>query len=606
MMKQRSRCLLILIITLAMLGMLPAFAFADGLNLYTASDVVPGSACAVLYKNGDLVLQRTTKPDGGKGHADADVSKKFDSLYSEFEEDGEIYIAPSWIESRDDIKAVSVRGNVSVGRLRNLFSECMNLRDVDLAGLDTSRVTDASDMFHKNFMLESIDLSVLDLSSVTTMNGMFADCCYLQAVNLSGIDTTDVDTDWMFANCQALSTLVIGPEARFSEECFLPDGSWTQKGTGKVMSSTRGFIAATGHSDMAGEWRFKSSQAHIDKGAYAILYSNGDFVIQNTAKPDGAPDHYASNVVETYEKIGRFIHNEDGSYVKPWFSRKDEIRRVIVADRVVVGGYAGASSMFKGCKNLVSADLSNLVSRESCSVFAGCSSLSVLVLGRDLTLENDCHLLEGAWTSYTDGASFKATSKFLAAFNKRPMPGIWVRSGVPISIAFAKVRIPPQKYTGSALRPRPTVKLGKQKLVVDKDFTVTYKCNKNAGNAIAIVKGRGLYGDTAKRLFVIAKAANPMKVVGERVVIRYSKSKNLQVSAALAYTFAKKSVGEIEYRQIKKGSSRHLKVNSKSGSITVLKGTPRKMHIIRVAVDAKGDKNHKLASRIVSVKVRVR
>ncbi|MBR3318095.1 MAG: Ig-like domain-containing protein [Atopobiaceae bacterium] len=71
------------------------------------------------------------------------------------------------------------------------------------------------------------------------------------------------------------------------------------------------------------------------------------------------------------------------------------------------------------------------------------------------------------------------------------------------SIAKAKVTAPAQKYTGSALKPAPTVVLGKTTLKRGTDYTVSYKNNVKAGTATITITGKGKYEGTATGTFRI-------------------------------------------------------------------------------------------------------
>ena len=63
------------------------------------------------------------------------------------------------------------------------------------------------------------------------------------------------------------------------------------------------------------------------------------------------------------------------------------------------------------------------------------------------------------------------------------------------------------KYTGKKIQPSVTVKLDGKQLVRGADYTVTYKNNKNAGTAKAIITGTGRYTGKATRKFTIQKAS---------------------------------------------------------------------------------------------------
>ena len=88
------------------------------------------------------------------------------------------------------------------------------------------------------------------------------------------------------------------------------------------------------------------------------------------------------------------------------------------------------------------------------------------------------------------------------------------RANVEISVKYIKIiqdtwiqDIPSVTYTGSAKKPNVTVKDGDYTLVEDKDYTVTYSNNTNAGTATATVTGKGNYTGSASKDFTINKAS---------------------------------------------------------------------------------------------------
>ena len=88
------------------------------------------------------------------------------------------------------------------------------------------------------------------------------------------------------------------------------------------------------------------------------------------------------------------------------------------------------------------------------------------------------------------------------------------RANVEISVKYIKIiqdtwiqDIPSVTYTGSAKTPSVTVKDGDYTLVEDKDYTVTYSNNTNAGTATATVTGKGNYTGSVSKNFTINKAS---------------------------------------------------------------------------------------------------
>ncbi|UQS82325.1 BspA family leucine-rich repeat surface protein [Bombilactobacillus folatiphilus] len=89
-----------------------------------------------------------------------------------------------------------------------LFANLYNLKQIiGLENLDTSKVTDMSEMFDGS-TLTSLDLSSLDTSNVTDMLFMFQGCKNLQNVNVSSFNTANVaDVTAMFMDCISLKEL---------------------------------------------------------------------------------------------------------------------------------------------------------------------------------------------------------------------------------------------------------------------------------------------------------------------------------------------------------------------------------------------------------------
>ena len=74
----------------------------------------------------------------------------------------------------------------------------------------------------------------------------------------------------------------------------------------------------------------------------------------------------------------------------------------------------------------------------------------------------------------------------------------------PISSATVS-GVAKQSYTGKALTPKPTVKVGSTTLREGTDYTLSYQNNVNAGTANVIITGRGNYTGSTTKTFTIAK-----------------------------------------------------------------------------------------------------
>ncbi len=89
-----------------------------------------------------------------------------------------------------------------------MFSGCENLKDIDISGFNTSKVTNMENMFAGCKSLEELDLSNFDTSQVTNMFGMFRGCCNLTNLDLRNFNTSKVkNMAWMFLECENLVSL---------------------------------------------------------------------------------------------------------------------------------------------------------------------------------------------------------------------------------------------------------------------------------------------------------------------------------------------------------------------------------------------------------------
>ena len=96
----------------------------------------------------------------------------------------------------------------NVTNMSYLFYCCEKLTSLDLSGLNTSKVTNMSVMFCGCEGLTTLNMSGLDTSKVTDMNNMFFDCYKLANLNITGLNLSNVtDLSYMFWCCYALKTL---------------------------------------------------------------------------------------------------------------------------------------------------------------------------------------------------------------------------------------------------------------------------------------------------------------------------------------------------------------------------------------------------------------
>ena len=102
----------------------------------------------------------------------------------------------------------------------------------------------------------------------------------------------------------------------------------------------------------------------------------------------------------------------------------------------------------------------------------------------------------------------------------------------------------------------------------------------------------------------LPKKANPITVKSKSPSVSKTAKKAQTIKASDAFTI-KNAQGTVTFKK-KSGSSGKLSINSKTGLITVKKGTEKGTYKIVVAVTAAGNKQYKAGTKTVTVKVKVK
>ena len=117
-----------------------------------------------------------------------------------------------WYNYRNSITSAKVAGKIATQTTALMFNDCPKLASLDLSGLDTSDVTNMSNMFSYCWSLTSLDLSPLDTSNVTDMSYMLSGCSKLTSLDLSPLDTSKVtNMSYMLYYCPSLISLDLSP-----------------------------------------------------------------------------------------------------------------------------------------------------------------------------------------------------------------------------------------------------------------------------------------------------------------------------------------------------------------------------------------------------------
>jgi hypothetical protein len=208
----------------------------------------------------------------------------------------------------------------------------------------------------------------------------------------------------------------------------------------------------------------------------------------------------------------------------------------------------------------------------------------------------------GEGTGYVSWMGGDVTAPIMA-----PYGFLTVKPAEKVSIKDAAVTVASATYSGKALTPAVTVKLGSTTLKKDTDYTVAYTNNTNAGTGTATITGKGNYIDSVAKTFTINKASQTVKVKAKTFKIKKSKvAKKKQTIAAKKVTKSNSAKTKITYSLQKANKSKKKFKVASSGKITVAKGLKKGTYKLTIKAAAAADKNYKAASKTFKVTITVK
>lgn len=151
-------------------------------------------ASAVLYEGGLLVLQRTAEPKAKYG-AVLDSFEETNWMTTEITTEEQL----PWYPRRLDVRKVIVEDKIQPVSTAFWFCDMLNVKEIDISKIDTSKVTKMTGMFVNCKSLETVDVSHFNTANVTDMCSMFYECNSLKSIDVSGFNTSKVtDMSYMF------------------------------------------------------------------------------------------------------------------------------------------------------------------------------------------------------------------------------------------------------------------------------------------------------------------------------------------------------------------------------------------------------------------------
>ncbi len=165
-----------------------------------------------------------------------------------------------------------------------------------------------------------------------------------------------------------------------------------------------------------------------------------------------------------------------------------------------------------------------------------------------------------------------------------------------VDISACSLRMGSSRFTYTGMQKKPFVLLlyNYHVLKEDKDYTIEYLNNVNAGTAEIRISGKGNYSGTVTRTFTISKANQWFICLPHRR--RYSATALMTDSITFDITVME-AKGMVSYQS---SDSRYITVSN--GTARISRNTPAGTY--EITVTAAGDENYKAASSTITVSIR--
>ena len=396
------------------------------IGAYAAATKVP----YVIVKDGTATFYFTdNKPDGALQLQSEDVwdlttresitKVVFDDSFKDFEPTS----CDFWFGYLTNLTEISkMKENLNTSKVTNMsemFLGCQNLQEIDLSGFNTESVTGSAtgkpDTYYMNGLYAMFwgcsKLTTLDLSSFNVANSknfvrMFADCENLKAIFVDNDWTIDQSADSynMFSGCDNL----YGGKGSVAYIEDMPDARFARIDGGAAQP---GFFTKKGDPVFV---QTKHPYTIIKDGTATFYYGDN--------KPEGALEfgQYTNKSAITKVVFDESFKDYYPISCASWFSDLTNLTEIIGMDKYLnTSKVKTMNSMFYGCTNIKSLDLSSFSTARLTNtfwMFSHCSNLMTIFVGdgwkrssgyNDAYMFLDCPRLYGGKGTHCDESSIK-------------------------------------------------------------------------------------------------------------------------------------------------------------------------------------------------------
>ena len=288
-------------------------------------------------------------------------------------------ISVPWYIQRGSVKSVIFDDTIQPISTAYWFYHFTNNNFTEIIGLeklDTSNVVNMRYMFYGCRNLTILDISYFDTNKVTNMVGMFGRCSNLQNIYISNLWTTE-------------GVSLNSSDYMFNYDSELPNYTFSINDKTRAYAGVKGYLSYKGGEAYAGYDSsdnsltfFRQAEGKYTQGQIidTITYYTGIETTVYTSSSGVPWKNYTYN-------IKSIIFNDS---IKPvstayWFMSfdNDKFTEIIRLKKLDTSNVTTMRSMFNGCQNLTSLDLSNFDTSNVTnmySMFYDCINLTLLDL----------------------------------------------------------------------------------------------------------------------------------------------------------------------------------------------------------------------------------
>ncbi len=315
--------------------------------------------------------------------------------------------APAWFTDGTRTNVTTVVFDASFADARPTstclwFSNMRNLTTINgIEYLNTSSVTNMSEMFVLCEKLTSIDLSHFDTRNVADMGYMFHSCIALKSLDLSSFNTQLVtDTRYMFCNCSALTTIYASDDWDVSHVTLsgsMFEGCANLKGgNGTVYDAEhidKSYAIVDGTNGLLGYLSYKPYVVYNSSTTTLTFYCDGmqgnhvseTETVYDLNEGSTSPAWFTDN---TYANVTKVVFNSSFVLARPtttyrWFYRMSKLTNIMGIENLYTFEVTNMAAMFLSCSKLEELDVSHFDTQKVTSMsamFYGCSKLTSLDL----------------------------------------------------------------------------------------------------------------------------------------------------------------------------------------------------------------------------------